>query len=276
MLRILLIIVFTAPLGALVHPAAWCAAVVDTAGAPAAPLSRVASAEADRRGAAGERAARESEPSAAPDEPIAGRSAGSSLNAHASSAAPVLLVLGDSLSAAYGLPLDQGWVNLLQARIEAHNLPHRVVNASISGDTVAGGLSRLPTLLAEQRPQIVVIELGANDGLRGFPPVRIQADLIRLVEQTQKAGARVLLAGVRLPPNYGPAYTERFQRLYATVADETGAALVPRLLDGVAEDAALMQDDGLHPTAAAQPRILENLWPVLLPLLEQSSSGPGA
>jgi len=181
-----------------------------------------------------------------------------------------LLVLGDSLSAAYGLPLDQGWVSRLQARIEARGLPHRVVNASISGDTVAGGLSRLPGLLTRWSPQVVVVELGANDGLRGFAPAVIRADLVRLVEQIQTTDADVLVAGVRLPPNYGPAYTDRFQRLYAQVATETGAALVPRLLAGVAEEPSLMQDDGLHPTAAAQPRILENLWPELAPLLERS------
>ncbi len=180
---------------------------------------------------------------------------------------PVLLVLGDSLSAAYGLPLDQGWVNLLQARIAERGLPHRVVNAAISGDTVAGGLSRLPALLADHQPAIVLIELGANDGLRGFPASKIEDDLVTLVERAQAAGAQVVLIGLRLPPNYGPAYTERFQRLFATVAERTSVVLVPRLLDGVADDLALMQADGLHPTAEAQPMILETVWPVLVPLL---------
>jgi acyl-CoA thioesterase-1 len=180
---------------------------------------------------------------------------------------PALLVLGDSLSAAYGLPLDQGWVNLLQVRIDSRGLPFRVVNAAISGDTVAGGLSRLPALLDEHQPAVVVIELGANDGLRGFGPDGIKSGLIRLVQQAQSAGARVVVAGVRLPPNYGPAYNGRFQRMYAEVAQETGAALVPRLLAEVAEVPELMQSDGLHPTAEAQPRILDNLWPVLEPLL---------
>ncbi|MBK5941144.1 hypothetical protein CCR96_18170 [Halochromatium roseum] len=180
---------------------------------------------------------------------------------------PVLLVLGDSLSAAYGLPLDQGWVNLLQARINERGLPHRVVDAAISGDTVAGGLSRLPALLVEHQPEIVLIELGANDGLRGFPPSKIEDDLVTLVEQAQAANAQVVLIGLRLPPNYGPAYTERFQQLFATAAERTGVALVPRLLAGVAEDFALMQADGLHPTAEAQPMILETVWSVLAPLL---------
>lgn len=184
--------------------------------------------------------------------------------------APVLLVLGDSLSAAYGIPLDQGWVGLLQARILEQGLRYRVVNAAISGDTVSGGLSRLPKLLEELAPALVVVELGANDGLRGFAPDAIRANLVRLVDLAQAEGARVVIAGVRLPPNYGPAYTEQFQRIYAAVAEETGAALVPRLLAGVAEIPALMQSDGLHPTADAQPRILENLWPVLAPLLARS------
>lgn len=182
---------------------------------------------------------------------------------------PTLLVLGDSLSAGFGTALDQGWVSLLKQRIAEQGLPHEVINASISGDTTAGGLSRLPSLLAEHQPAVVIIELGANDGLRGFPPKQIAAALTALTEQAQAAGARVLLAGLRLPPNYGSAYADQFQAVYGQVAAATGAALVPRLLAGVAEDRGLMQADGLHPTAAAQPRLLDNVWPVLLPLLEQ-------
>ncbi len=179
-----------------------------------------------------------------------------------------MLVLGDSLSAAYGLPLDQGWVSLLQSRIDERDLPHQVVNAAISGDTVAGGLSRLPTLLTDHQPAIVLIGLGANDGLRGFAPTQIEDDLVTLVKQVQATDAQVVLIGVRLPPNYGPAYTERFQRLFANVAERTGIDLVPRLLAGVADDLALMQADGLHPTAEAQPLVLDNVWPVLEPLLK--------
>ena len=188
---------------------------------------------------------------------------------------PALLVLGDSLSAGFGTALDQGWVSLLEQRLADQGLPYQVVNASISGDTTAGGLSRLPALLAEYRPAVVIIELGANDGLRGFPPKRIAAALEDLTQQAQAAGARVLLVGVRLPPNYGSAYAEQFQAVYAQVAAATGAALVPRLLDGVAEDRALMQADGLHPTAVAQPRLLDNVWPVLLPLLHATGGGGG-
>lgn len=180
-------------------------------------------------------------------------------------------MLGDSLSASFGTALDQGWVSLLKQRLAAEGLPHQVINASISGDTTAGGRSRLPALLAAHEPAVVVIELGANDGLRGFPPKRIAAALTALVEEAQAAGAQVLLIGVRLPPNYGTRYAEQFQRLYAEVAEDTGAALVPRLLAGVAEDRALMQADGLHPSAAAQPRLLETVWPVLLPLLQATT-----
>ena len=187
---------------------------------------------------------------------------------------PTLLVLGDSVSAGFGTALDQGWVSLLKARIAEAGLPHAVVNASISGDTTAGGRSRLPALLAEHQPAVVVIELGANDGLRGFPPRQIAAALTELVQQAQQAGAQVLLAGVRLPPNDGSAYAEQFQALYQDVAAATGAALVPRLLAGVAERRELMQADGLHPTAVAQPKILDNVWPALLPLL-QATAGSG-
>lgn len=180
---------------------------------------------------------------------------------------PLLLVLGDSLSAAYGIALDQGWVSLLQTRLRALDSPWEVVNAGISGDTTAGGIARLPDLLEAHRPALVMIQLGANDGLRGFAPAQIATHLERLIALAQDAGAEVLLIGLRLPPNYGPAYTERFQRMFAEVAERTGVALVPRLLAGVAEEPDLMQADGLHPQAAAQPLILDNVWPVLAPLL---------
>ncbi len=188
---------------------------------------------------------------------------------------PHLLVLGDSLSASFGTALDQGWVGLLKARIDTAGLPHTVVNASISGETTAGGRSRLPALLREHTPAVVIIELGANDGLRGFPPQRIAAALTDLVEQSQAAGAEVLVVGVRLPPNYGTAYAEQFQQVFADVAAATGAALVPRLLAGVAEDRRLMQADGLHPTAAAQPQMLDNVWSVLEPLLHATAPSAG-
>jgi acyl-CoA thioesterase-1 len=201
-------------------------------------------------------------------------SASNAVAARSPETAPVLLVLGDSLSAGYGIALDQGWANLLQARIHAVGLPHQVVNASISGDTTAGGLARLPRLLDEYRPAVLVIELGANDGLRGFSPARIEAALAEMVGMARAAGSRVLLVGVRLPPNYGAAYSERFQRIFADVARGQGVALTAQLLDGVAEVPELMQADGLHPRASAQLRLLDNLWPDLLSLLQATAATP--
>jgi acyl-CoA thioesterase-1 len=185
--------------------------------------------------------------------------------AGASSApAQTILVLGDSLSAAYGIPLEAGWVALLE-----NHLPEaRVVNASISGETTEGGVNRLVPLLEQHRPDVVVIELGGNDGLRGFQLQRIRDNLARLVEQSQQAGARVLLVGMRIPPNYGPRYTDGFYRAFEETAQRYDTALVPFLLDGVATDPALMQQDGIHPTVEAQRRMFDNVWPHLKPLLE--------
>ncbi|MBL8251031.1 MAG: arylesterase [Candidatus Competibacter sp.] len=181
--------------------------------------------------------------------------------------APAILVLGDSLSAGYGIPLERGWVSLLQTRLAERGFPHRVVNASISGDTTSGGLSRLPAALARERPAIVVLELGANDGLRGQSPASIRDNLARLIELSQQAGARVLLAEMRIPPNYGPSYTQKFQALFDELAQRYKISLIPFLLDGVAGDPALTQDDGLHPRAEGQQRILDNVWPTLEPVL---------
>ena len=180
---------------------------------------------------------------------------------------PVIVVLGDSLSAAYGLPTERGWVALLEARLADAGLAYRVVNASISGDTTGGGLTRLPQVLERHRPAMVVVALGANDGLRGIPVRQIEDNLNAMVRLVRGAGADVLLVGVRLPPNYGAAYTEGFQATLRGVADAEQVPLVPDLLAGVAEDWRLMQADGLHPTAEAQPRILGNVWPGLEPLL---------
>ena len=181
---------------------------------------------------------------------------------------PTLLVLGDSLSAAYGIPAERGWVSLLQRRLAERGFPHRVVNASISGDTTGGGLSRLPAALERDRPAIVILELGANDGLRGQPIMAMAANLSRLIELGQKAGARVLLAEMRIPPNYGPSYTQKFQATFGQLAKHYDIPLIPFLLDGVAGDTALIQDDGLHPRAEAQGRILDNVWAVLEPVLK--------
>lgn len=180
-------------------------------------------------------------------------------------------MLGDSLSAAYNMDVQQGWVALLQQRLKQRDLPYHVVNASISGDTTAGGLARLPRLLAEHRPQVVIVELGGNDGLRGLPPEETRRNLSAIVARARAAGAKVLLLGVELPPNYGTRFNERFRRVYREVAAEHGVPLVPFVLEGVATDPALMQPDGIHPNAAAQPRILENVWPLLAPLLARNS-----
>lgn len=180
---------------------------------------------------------------------------------------PVILVLGDSLSAAYGIRPEQGWVALLEARLREQGLEQRVVNASVSGETTAGGISRLPALLEARRPALVVIALGANDGLRALPLQQLRANLDRLVRMAQGAGAQVVLVGITLPPNYGAGYVKRFQESFQTVASETKVPLVPMLLTGVAEQRALMQPDGYHPTAQAQPLMLENVWTELRPLL---------
>lgn len=189
--------------------------------------------------------------------------------------AQTLLVLGDSLSAAYNMEVQRGWVALLEQRLKQQNLPYKVINASISGDTTAGGLARLPELLAAHRPAVVIVELGGNDGLRGLPPEQAKQNLSAIVAQAQAARAQVLLLGVQLPPNYGTRYNERFQRVYREVATERKVPLVPFVLDGVATDAALMQGDGIHPNAAAQPRILENVWPQLRPLLQIPAKDTG-
>jgi acyl-CoA thioesterase-1 len=178
-----------------------------------------------------------------------------------------ILVLGDSLSASYGIDRERGWVSLLAQRLEHRGLSRRIVNASVSGETTSGGVTRLGGLLEEHRPGLLVIELGANDGLRGTPLGVIRENLTTLVRRGQEAGSTIVLLGVRLPPNYGAAYTEGFQEIYREVARAEGVALVPDMLAGVAEDRSLMQADDLHPNAEAQPRILENIWPVLEPLI---------
>jgi acyl-CoA thioesterase-1 len=174
-----------------------------------------------------------------------------------------LLVLGDSLSAAHGIAQRDGWVALLEARLAQQPAARPVVNASISGETTAGGLARLPSLLEKHHPALVVLELGANDGLRGLPLATVRANLAAMLEQIEAAGAHALLVGIELPVNYGPRYRDGLRTMYRDLATEFNVPLVPFLLEGVALDPALMQEDGLHPTAAGQPRVLENVWPVL-------------
>ena len=180
---------------------------------------------------------------------------------------PALLVVGDSISAAYGLPGSTGWVDLLASRLKERGYPQRVINASISGDTTAGGRARLPALLAQHQPAIVVVELGGNDGLRGGDLKAMRANLDAMVEAAQKSGASVLLVGMRLPPNYGPAYTREFETNYGAVAAARKVPLVPFFYEGFGERLDLFQPDRIHPAVAAQPLLLDNVWPKLAPLL---------
>jgi acyl-CoA thioesterase-1 len=182
---------------------------------------------------------------------------------------PTVLVLGDSLSAAYGIRLEQGWVALLQDRLESKGYGHRVVNASSSGETTGGALARLPRALERHRPAVVVIELGGNDGLRGLPIAEVRANFEALIRASRDSGASVLLIGMRIPPNYGATYTKAFHELFGELATQHRLPLVPFFLDGIALDDSLMLEDGLHPNAAAQPRLLEMVWPKLEPLLKR-------
>ena len=186
---------------------------------------------------------------------------------YAETTGPVLLVVGDSISAGYGLTKGTGWVDLLAARIEAQHLQWRVVNASITGDTTAGGRARLPALLAQHKPAVVIVELGGNDGLRGGNLRSTKDNLDAMVAAVRKAGAAPVVVGMKLPPNYGPAYTREFEALFGAVAKANNAALVPFFFAGFAESDTWFQSDRVHPTAAAQPRLLDNVWPVLSPLL---------
>ena len=178
-----------------------------------------------------------------------------------------ILVVGDSISAGYGLPPGEVWVSLLDAKLKAEKRPHRLVNASISGDTTAGGRARLPGLLKQHKPAVVVIELGGNDALRGQQLEATQANLDAMVAAAQAAGARVLVVGLKLPPNYGPMYVRAFDTLFADVAKKRKAGFVPYLFDGFGDDLALFQPDRIHPTSEAQPKMLATVWPALEPLL---------
>ena len=178
-----------------------------------------------------------------------------------------VLVLGDSLSAAHNIAVDQGWVHLLEVRLGKMVPAWRVVNASISGETSLSGRNRLPALLATDRPGVVVIELGANDGLQGLPLLQLQDNLTTMVSAAQATHARVLLVGIELPLNYGPVYRDGLRAVYANLARKKHVALLPFLLEGVALQPALMQPDGLHPTAAGEPQVLENVWEKLRPLV---------
>lgn len=187
------------------------------------------------------------------------------LAAHA--ADRTILILGDSISAGYGLEAREGWTALLQKRLDREGYGYRVVNASVSGETTSGGSARLPRALRLHRPSVLVLELGANDGLRGLPLDVSRQNLAAMIEAAQDAGAKVLLLGMRIPPNYGPRYTQAFAHMYAGLAKQYKVPLVPFFMEKVALDPDLMQADGLHPDAAAQPLLLDTAWPALRPLL---------
>lgn len=182
----------------------------------------------------------------------------------------VVVVLGDSISAAYGLPEDTGWVSLLQARLNENNYTFNTINASITGETTSGGANRIDALLAKYQPRFVILELGGNDGLRGLSLVSMRENLERIVQRSQANGANVILLGMQIPPNYSRIYATRFQDIYSQIAGQYALAFVPFLLEGIAQDPQLMQADGIHPGAIAQAVMLDYVWSVLGPLIDQS------
>ena len=191
-------------------------------------------------------------------------------SAPAQAEAPMILVFGDSISAGYGLArVEQGWVELLKTRLSALGYGYQVVNASVSGETTAGGLARLPRALELHHPKIVILELGGNDGLRALPIAQMRANLTQMVELATAAGAKTLLLGMRMPPNYGPEYTEQFAMVFSDLARDRKLPLVPFLLTNIALSPTLLQGDDIHPNAAGQPLLLENVWPTLKPLLRK-------
>ncbi len=179
-----------------------------------------------------------------------------------------LLVYGDSLSASYGIEEEQGWVNLLQIKLLSEKLPVAVINGSVSGETTTGGLARLPAMLDSYQPELVILELGGNDGLRGLPLNLMRENLAAMIDLAKISGAEVILTGIQIPPNYGPRYTVPFFDSYAALAEQKSLPLIPFLIEGIPEQPELMQNDGIHPRAEAQSMILDNVWPILKPQLE--------
>ncbi len=176
---------------------------------------------------------------------------------------PTVLILGDSLSAGYGIEVDQSWAALLQSRLREQGYEHRVVNASISGETTEGGAERIGPALDNFSPELVVLELGGNDGLRGFPPQRTRENLDKIITASKASGAEVVLLGIRIPSNYGPRYTQAFENTFREAAEENAVLWIEFFMDGIALDEDLMQADGIHPNAKAQPILLDNAWPII-------------
>jgi acyl-CoA thioesterase I len=182
---------------------------------------------------------------------------------------PTVLVFGDSLSAGYGLEVDQSWASLLQARLEEQGYEHRVVNASISGETTEGGVTRIDDALKNFSPDLLILELGANDGLRGFPPSRTKANLKTIIARAKASGATVVLLGIRIPVNYGPRYSQAFEAVFREVSEETGIKWIEFFMEGIALNDELLLGDRIHPNAAAQPLLLDNAWPIISATLDE-------
>lgn len=182
-------------------------------------------------------------------------------------------MFGDSLSAGYGIDVDQSWGALLQDRLESEGYEHRVINASISGETTEGGATRISGALERFQPELVILELGGNDGLRGFPPERLEENLRRIISASKASGAEVVLLGIRIPMNYGPRYSSAFERAFRDAAESEGIAWIEFFMEGVALNEELMQDDGIHPNAEAQPLLLDNAWPIIAASLGTPSAG---
>jgi len=188
---------------------------------------------------------------------------------------PVVLVFGDSLSAGYGIDVDQSWTALLQSRLESQGYEHRVINASISGETTEGGKSRISLALDNFGPDIVILELGGNDGLRGFPTQVMKNNIRAIIETTRDRGATIVILGIRIPTNYGSRYTQAFESVYRELAEELSVPWIEFFMDGIALDAELMQEDGIHPNAKAQPVLLENAWPIIRKALTEHAGKRG-
>lgn len=185
---------------------------------------------------------------------------------------PTVLIFGDSLSAAFGIDVDQSWTALLQSRLQDQGYEHRVVNASISGDTTESGASRIQVALDNFRPSVVILELGGNDGLRGIPTERMRRNLRTIIETSQASGAAVVLLGIRIPANYGPRYTEAFENVFRELARELAVPWIEFFMDGIAMNDELLQEDGIHPNVEAQPILLDNAWPIIQQALEQANT----